>query len=78
MDEDDKFGVFFYCFNFQVLFRGDNNEAYGVEYIRHGRRQVAFATKEIILSAGSLDSAKLLMLSGIGPRDHLESLGVRF
>lgn len=38
--------------------------------------QVAFATKEIILSAGSLDSAKLLMLSGIGPRDHLESLGV--
>lgn len=54
-----------------------NNEAYGVKYERHGKHKVAFAKKEVILSAGSIDSAKLLMLSGIGPRDHLESLGVR-
>jgi len=60
----------------KILFKGPNNEAYGVEFERHGRRRVAYATKEIILSAGSLDSAKILMLSGIGPEEHLHSLGV--
>ena len=48
-----------------------------MEYERHGRRRIALATKEIILSAGSLDSSKILMLSGIGPREHLESHGVK-
>lgn len=50
----------------QVLLRGERNEAFGVEYVRHGVRKRAFATKEVILSAGLVNSAKLLMLSGIG------------
>ncbi|OXA57469.1 glucose dehydrogenase [FAD, quinone] isoform X2 [Folsomia candida] len=66
-----------YAYAYKVLFRGPNNEAYGIEYERHGRKRVAFATKEVILSAGSLDSAKLLMLSGIGPQEHLHSLGLK-
>ncbi|CAG7718406.1 unnamed protein product [Allacma fusca] len=54
----------------------ENNEAYGVEYDRHGKKQQAFASKEVILSAGAMQSPKLLMLSGVGPAGHLHQLGI--
>ncbi len=49
----------------------------GVEYDRHGMRKVATATKEVVLSAGAINTPKILMLSGIGPKAHLESFQVR-
>ena len=56
--------------------RGPNNEAYGVEYERHGVKKIAYANKEVIISAGAIQSPKILMLSGIGPRKHLEHIDV--
>lgn len=40
------------------------------------QRQIAHARKEVIISAGALNSPKLLMLSGVGPRRHLANLRV--
>ncbi|XP_076249232.1 glucose dehydrogenase [FAD, quinone]-like [Calliopsis andreniformis] len=54
----------------------ENKRAYGVEYVQNNQKKKVFTTKELILSAGTIDSAKLLMLSGIGPKDHLEQLGI--
>jgi choline dehydrogenase len=51
--------------------------ATGVEYLAaDGTSQVVAAGIEIVLSAGAVGSPQLLMLSGIGPREHLESLGI--
>lgn len=53
-----------------------SNKAIGVWYMQHGTRRYARARKEVIVSGGSVDSPKLLMLSGIGPKEHLKQVGV--
>ncbi|CAG5127512.1 unnamed protein product, partial [Candidula unifasciata] len=53
-----------------------NNRAEGVEIIKDGKKYIIRATKETILSAGVVGSPQILMLSGIGPRKHLESLNI--
>ena len=50
--------------------------ATGVEYRHRGQRLVARAGKEVILSGGTLASPKILMLSGVGPKDDLGRLGL--
>ncbi|CAL8099563.1 unnamed protein product [Orchesella dallaii] len=61
----------------RILFRDDDsNQVTGVEYERHGELKVVKATKEVILSAGALSTPKLLMLSGVGPAQHLQDLGI--
>jgi 4-pyridoxate dehydrogenase len=52
------------------------NRATGVELIRNGRRTEAHATREVILCGGAFNSPQLLMLSGIGPADHLRSVDI--
>lgn len=51
----------------------DQNRAYGVKFTIKGKKKMkAFAKKEVILSAGTVQSPVLLMISGIGPKKHLE------
>ncbi|XP_030028527.2 glucose dehydrogenase [FAD, quinone]-like [Manduca sexta] len=54
----------------------EHRRAYGVVYKQHGRLYTAVASKEVIVSAGSLNSPKLLMLSGVGPKEHLHELNI--
>jgi choline dehydrogenase-like flavoprotein len=51
--------------------------ATGVAYRdRRGRQNVVSASREVILAAGAFGTPQLLMLSGIGPSDHLRAVGV--
>ncbi|OBJ62713.1 GMC family oxidoreductase [Mycobacterium sp. 1423905.2] len=55
----------------------ENGSAVGVEYSDGGRPPCrAYADAEVVLSAGVVGSPKVLLLSGIGPGAHLESVGV--
>ena len=62
------------CLVTRVLFEGD--KAVGVEYVQNGKVKEARAGKEVILSAGAVQSPKLLMLSGIGPEAELKKHGI--
>jgi choline dehydrogenase len=50
--------------------------ATGVEISRGSSIQTIHANKEVILAASSINSPKLLMLSGIGPAKHLQEMGI--
>ena len=58
----------------RVILNG--TRATGIEIERAGRTEVIHARAEVILSASSLNSPKLLMLSGIGPAAHLAEHGI--
>lgn len=61
----------------RVLF-DEEERATGVEYIDNAfdRSSILYAKHEVILSAGAIDSPKLLMLSGIGPAEHLDEFEI--
>ena len=54
----------------------ENGRAAGVEVERNGQIEVLRASREVILAASSLNSPKLLMLSGVGPGQHLTDNGI--
>lgn len=60
----------------KVLIDPSTKKAYGVEYLRNRKYHKALVKKEVILSAGAFNSPQLLMLSGVGPKEHLEEIGV--
>jgi choline dehydrogenase-like flavoprotein len=58
----------------RVIFEG--RRAVGVEIVEDGQRRVLRAEREVVLSAGVIGSAHLLLLSGVGPADELRAHGV--
>ena len=58
----------------RVLFEG--TQAVGVEYAHRGQSERVHAAKAVILSAGTFGSPHLLMLSGVGPAEHLRGHGI--
>lgn len=54
----------------------ENKRAYGVKFKKHGTERVIKVSKEVILSAGAIQSPQLLMLSGIGDSQHLKEVGI--
>ena len=58
----------------RVVFNGTT--AGGVEYSRGGSLVQAHAEREVLLCGGAFNTPQLLMLSGVGPADHVRSVGI--
>jgi choline dehydrogenase len=55
----------------------ENGRCRGLVYEREGKLHTVRAAGEVVVSAGTIGSPHLLLLSGIGPADHLNTLGIR-
>ncbi|KAF5286205.1 hypothetical protein FQA39_LY16375 [Lamprigera yunnana] len=60
----------------QIIF-DDRSKVVGVETLLNNKLIRVQSTKEVILSAGSINTPHILMNSEVGPRKHLESFGIR-
>ncbi|MBN8231528.1 GMC family oxidoreductase N-terminal domain-containing protein [Corallococcus macrosporus] len=58
----------------RLIFEGER--CVGVEYHRQGGLERAYATREVVVSCGAIESPKLLMLSGIGQPEQLARFGI--
>ena len=54
----------------------DGDRAIGVTYLQDNETHSVSAGREVIVSGGAIESPRILMMSGIGPREHLEELGI--
>lgn len=64
-----------HCFVRRIIF--DGTRATGVEVMRRGQIEIITAHKEIVLAAGSINSPKILLQSGVGPAKELQKVGVK-
>ena len=60
----------------KIIIDADTKTATGVKFEREGILYTVSAGKEVILSAGAVNSPQILMLSGVGPADHLKQHGI--
>lgn len=54
----------------------EEGRATGIAYLQDGAEHVLRARRGVVLSAGAMNTPRLLMLSGIGPAEHLADMGV--
>ena len=54
----------------------ENSSAVGVEIKNKNKLEKIFAEKEVLLSAGAINSPQILMLSGVGPKEELKNHGI--
>ena len=62
------------CLINRILFEG--NRAIGVEYFDGKTLQTVRADSEVVVTAGAIGTPKIMMLSGVGPADHLAATGI--
>lgn len=48
----------------------------GVEFLQSGQKQTARAARDVVICSGAINSPQLLQISGLGPAEHLRSIGV--
>lgn len=65
------------CHCVKVLLDSVTKRVSGVQIDLKGALYEVIASKEVILSAGTINTPQILMLSGIGPKDHLESKQIK-
>jgi choline dehydrogenase len=70
--DDDNRAVGVRCWEGKNLYRADPKAAQQPQYVEKEYR----CTREVILSGGTFNTPQLLMLSGIGPKEHLASMGI--
>lgn len=62
----------------KVLINPSTKQVIGVETIdQDGHTAKILASKEVIVSGGAVNSPQILMLSGVGPKEELENVGIR-
>ncbi|RUS89409.1 hypothetical protein EGW08_002846 [Elysia chlorotica] len=54
----------------------EDKRAVGVELIKDGQKHLVRSRREVVLSAGAIGSAHILLLSGVGPREQLQNLHI--
>ena len=67
--------IFSNSFVEKIIF--DGKKAIGIEVKIKGKIEKVYANKETILSGGAINSPQLLMISGVGPADHLKEKGIK-
>lgn len=59
-----------------LVYKSGTNEVNGVKFQLSGKELTAHAKKETVLSAGAVNTPQIMMLSGIGPKAHLDTLKI--
>ena len=59
----------------KIIIDKETKRVTDVEYIKDGKKKTVRVIKEVIVSAGAIQSPQILMLSGIGPKEQLQAAG---